>query len=102
MSDSRAIVPKSEIFMQMDVMDQQQIVAAATGEVIDELVYKVKGKTRTVHVPKDMLEEVKEWVEEHKRMKKLIREISKNSLEIIHRHVPARRAAARGKKKSGS
>ncbi|GAI37822.1 unnamed protein product, partial [marine sediment metagenome] len=39
------IVPKSEIFMQMDVMDQQQIVAAATGEVIDELVYKVKGQT---------------------------------------------------------
>lgn len=39
------IVPKSEIFMQLDVLDQQQIVAAATGEVIDELVYKVKGKT---------------------------------------------------------
>ena len=38
-------IVKSEIFMQMDVMDQQQIVAAATGEVIDELVYKVKGKT---------------------------------------------------------
>ncbi len=38
-------MPKSEIFMRMDLMDQQQIVAAATGEVIDELVYKVKGKT---------------------------------------------------------
>lgn len=36
---------KSEIYMQLDVMDQQQIVAAATGEVIDELVYQVKGKT---------------------------------------------------------
>ncbi len=38
-------IVKSEIYMQMDVLDQQQIVAAATGEVIDELVYKVKGKT---------------------------------------------------------
>ena len=38
-------MPKSEIFMQMDVLDQQQIVAAATGDVIEELVYRVKGKT---------------------------------------------------------
>ncbi len=38
-------IVKSEIFLQLDVLDQQQIVAAATGEVIDELVYKVKGKT---------------------------------------------------------
>ena len=45
MGESRAMVPKSEIFMQMDVMDQQQIVAAATGAVIEDLVYKVKGKT---------------------------------------------------------
>ncbi|NQT83588.1 hypothetical protein HQ563_11210 [bacterium] len=60
------------------------------------LTYKVNGKTRTVHVPKDMVEEVREWVEEHKRVKRLIREISQNSLAIIHRHVPASRAAARG------
>ena len=45
MSESRAIVPKSEIFLQMDILDQQQIVAAATGAVIEDLVYKVKGKT---------------------------------------------------------
>jgi len=45
LSESRAIVPKSEIFLQMDILDQQQIVAAATGAVIEALVYKVKGKT---------------------------------------------------------
>jgi len=45
MSESRAIVPKSEIFMKLDLLDQQQIVAEATGDVIEELVYKVKGKT---------------------------------------------------------
>jgi len=62
------------------------------------LTYKVKRKTRVVHVPKDMVEEVKRWVKEHKRVKGLIREISKNSLAIIHRHVPASRAAARAEK----
>lgn len=38
-------IVKSEIFLEMDRRDQQQIVAAMTGEVIDELIYKVKGKT---------------------------------------------------------
>jgi len=59
------------------------------------LTYKVKGKTKAVHVPKDMVEEVRGWVKEHKRVKKCIQEISKNSLAIIHRHVPTSRAAAR-------
>jgi hypothetical protein len=63
------------------------------------LTYKVQGKTRTVHVPKDMVEEVRGWVQEHKRVKQLIREVSNNSLAIIHHHVPASRAAARGKKR---
>lgn len=63
------------------------------------LTYKVKGKTKVVHVPKDMVEEVRGWVKEHKRVKKLIREISKNSLAIIHRHVPASRAAARARRR---
>jgi len=38
-------IVKSEIYMQMDVLDQQQIVAEVTGEVINDLVYVVKGKT---------------------------------------------------------
>ena len=38
------IIEKQTVFMELDLLDQQQIVAAATGEVIDELVYKVKGK----------------------------------------------------------
>jgi len=64
------------------------------------LTYKVKGKTRAVHVPKDMVDEVRRWVQEHKRVKRLIREISNSSLAIIRGHVPASRAAARGKKQS--
>ncbi len=38
------IVKSDEIFLEMDRRDQQQIVAAATGAVIGELMYKVKGK----------------------------------------------------------
>lgn len=63
------------------------------------LTYKVKRKTRVVHVPKDMVEEVRRWVQEHKRVKRLVREISNNSLAIIHSHVPASRAAARAQKR---
>ena len=63
------------------------------------LTYKVKGKTRVVHVPKDMVEEVRGWVQEHKRVKRLVREISNNSLAIIHSHVPASRAAARAQRR---
>jgi len=48
------------------------------------------------------MQEVRGWVEEHKRIKTPMRQISKNSLAIIHGHVPASRAAARDKKKSQS
>jgi hypothetical protein len=56
------------------------------------LSFKVKGKTRTVHVPKALVPEVHGWIQEYRRIKKLIREVSKDSLAIIHRHVPVRRA----------
>jgi hypothetical protein len=62
------------------------------------LTYKVKGKTKSVYVPKDRVEEVREWVNEHKRIRTLIREVSNASLEVLKRHVPASRAAARGKR----
>ena len=41
-----AIVPGEEhlVFQEMDLWDQQQIVLAATGEVIDELIYVVRGR----------------------------------------------------------
>jgi len=60
------------------------------------LTYKGKGnKTRTVHVPVDMVKEVRTWVKEHKRVKKLVREISWLSMEILKTYVPRKRAAAR-------
>jgi len=42
-----AIVPRGGehlVFQEMDLRDQQQIVFAATGEVIDELIYTVHGR----------------------------------------------------------
>jgi hypothetical protein len=46
-----------------------------------------------------MVEEVKGWVEEHKRIKELIHEISALSVEIIRNHVSAARAAKSAEKR---
>lgn len=59
------------------------------------LTYKDKGRTRTVHVPRAMLEEVEQWAKEYRRAKLLLRKISYQSIQIIRRHVRERRAAAR-------
>jgi hypothetical protein len=59
------------------------------------LTYKDKGKTHTVHVPRDMLEEVRQWVKEYQRAKMLLKDISYQSMRIIKEHIPHQRAAAR-------
>jgi hypothetical protein len=61
------------------------------------LTRKVRGKTATTHVPRDLEDEVKAWANENKRLKKLIREISKLSDLIIRIHVRTNRAAARNR-----
>ena len=66
------------------------------------LTYKDKAKTKTVHVPREMVEEVSKWVQEHKQAKELISEISNLGLQIIRRHVPIKRAAERGKRRGKS
>lgn len=59
------------------------------------LTFKQQGKTRTVHVPRDLVEEVRQWVKEHQRTKQLLAQISYESLQIIRQYVRAQRAAAR-------
>ena len=59
------------------------------------LTFKQKAKTRTVYVPMDMVPEVKKWNRAYKQLKKLIREVSRHSLGLIHGHVANRRAAGR-------
>ena len=55
---------------------------------------KHAGKTRTVYVPKDLTEEVQASILEHRRIKRLLREITQLQLERIrsHRTHQARRA----------
>src|SRR6266498_659345 len=50
------------------------------------LTFKAKGKTRSVHVPKDLIPEVQRWVREHKRIKPLLRHISQLALAQIQTH----------------
>lgn len=61
------------------------------------LTFKVKAKTRTVYVPVDMAEEVREWTQSYRRLKTVIRKVTRNSLALIHGHVAARQAANRGR-----
>jgi len=51
------------------------------------LTSKVRGKTRTVYVPLDLLDDVRSWVAEHKRLKALLQEISQLTLALVPGHV---------------
>jgi hypothetical protein len=59
------------------------------------LTFKQKGRTRTVYVPMDLVSDVKSWTRTYKHLKKLIREVTRHSLGLIHSHVANRRAASR-------
>ena len=61
------------------------------------LTFKVKAKTRTVYVPMDLVSEVKQWNRTYRQLKKLIREVSRHSLGLIHGHVANQRAASRSR-----
>jgi hypothetical protein len=56
---------------------------------------KVSGKTKAIYIPVDMADEVKEWTNEHKRIKKLLKEIDVLAEKVIRLHVPRARAAKR-------
>ena len=58
------------------------------------LTSKEHGKTRTVHVPKDLLTEVRTWVAQHRRLKTLLREIHQLSLALVRTHVTQQRRRA--------
>jgi hypothetical protein len=60
--------------------------------VAHRLTFKVKGKTRAVYVPLDRVQDVETWAKEYKRLKHLIRSVTRASLEELRNHVRARRA----------
>jgi len=55
------------------------------------LTFKVKGKTRTVYVPLDLLDEVRSWIAEHKRIKALLAEAHELTVALVRTHAAARR-----------
>ena len=50
------------------------------------LTYKVQGKTRTVYVPFDLLDDVRSWIDNHKRHKTLLAEIHQLSVALVRTH----------------
>ncbi len=61
--------------------------------VAHRLTFKVAGKTKTVYVPLDRVGDVERWTKEYKRLKSLIRTVTRSSLGELRNHVRSRRAA---------
>jgi uncharacterized protein DUF6788 len=55
------------------------------------LVFSQGGKSRTVYVPQDLLDEVRSWVQEHQRLKARLAEVNQLTLALIRGHVQDRR-----------
>lgn len=64
--------------------------------VAHRLTFKVKGKTRAVYIPVDLVDEAIQWTKNYRRLKKLIRAVTTQSLAILHHHVRAKGGAKRG------
>ncbi len=63
--------------------------AASLGRQVgggSHVTLKQGGKTQTVYVPKDLTEEVQASIQEHRRIKRLLREITQLQLELIRSH----------------
>lgn len=64
------------------------------------LTFKQRAKTRTLYVPVDLVDEVKQWVGEYRRIKLVMSEVSELQKQIIKRHVTERRAQGNVRKNS--
>jgi hypothetical protein len=66
----------------------------AQGEVQHQamiLCKKVAGRSVALYVPKELWEQVREWNLEHKRIKRVLKELSKINEQIIRNHVGDKR-----------
>lgn len=59
------------------------------------LTFKAHGRTRTLYVPMELVAEVKQWTQNYRRLKKLIRQVTRHSRALVRGHVANRRAASR-------
>lgn len=64
------------------------------------LTRKVRGKTVTTHIPRDLRSEVEAWAGQYRQVMTLIREISALSERIIRIHVRTSRGSARNRSRS--
>ncbi len=55
---------------------------------------QVRGKTQSLYIPVDMVEEARKWAKEHRRVKRLLKEISDLNRSILRAYVPTKRARA--------
>jgi hypothetical protein len=62
---------------------------------------KVRGKSKSLYVPVDMVEEAQAWIEQHREAKRLLKEISELSEKIIRSHVSSRRRRLRRRAGTG-
>jgi hypothetical protein len=60
-----------------------------------QITFKQAGKTRTVYVPGELAPEVQQWTREFKKLKQVVRKVTRQNLAIIRRHVAVRRAENR-------
>lgn len=58
------------------------------------LTYKVKGRTRNVYIPKDLLDDVRSWIAEHKRLKALQSQVHQLAVALIRTHATHKRRKA--------
>ena len=65
--------------------------------VSHHLTRKVAGRTVSVYVPVDMVDEVSRWVEEYRHAKGLLQDISSLNEQLLRTHVAARRAGLVGR-----
>jgi len=55
------------------------------------VVFQDRGRSRSVYVPLDLVEEVHSWIAEHRRLKQVLHEISQLTLALVRTHVRHRR-----------
>jgi len=58
---------------------------------------QVRGKTQSLYVPVDLVEEARHWVEEYRRARGVLREVSELNRAILRAHVGSKRAKARNR-----
>jgi hypothetical protein len=59
---------------------------------VHQITFKASGqKSRSVYVPVDLTEEVRSWIDEHRRIKNLLAEISQLTMALIRTHATAKK-----------